>query len=276
MNKIAIKIVENYMRKHAGYAPYLKKPLELFEELETKIIVFFDTETTGLNHVDHQLTEIGAIAVKGPEFNPVGQYYKKIELSQKTLDQIEIEKGKPKKDPKEMSIGDVLKYNRYHENPLSAEPEDIAVQGFVEFCGKFGTPILMAQNAKFDMAFIGHRAKAIGAGKIPHEKVYDTKKMAEFYFLPAIQALSNQGNVEEQIRLKLTLKDGKPSTSIKYVLKGLLIDQQGAHNSLEDVRSTITVFKKMYEYFKAYKDVVDSPEFKTEQGKAFKEYRERK
>ena len=253
----------------AGYASYLKKPLELFEELESKTIIFFDTETTGLHHIENQLTEVAAIAVKGPTFDEVGSYYKKVDLTEKTLKQIEIEKEN--KDPKFFGVEKVLKYNKYHDNKLPLEDEKSVVEGFVKFCGKYGSPILIAQNAKFDMSFIGSRA-----GSIPHEKVYDTKKMAEFYFLPAIKVLSDQDILKEKIRSRLIQKKNKPSSSLEFILKGFAIKQKDAHNSLGDVRSTITFFKKLHEYFKAYQDVADSPEFKQEQGKAFKTEKDRK
>ena len=281
------------MNRISGLAPYQRSPSEVFDELKNKAIIFFDTETTGLNHVKDQVTEIAAIAVKGPNFEEIEQYHKKIKLTDKTLKRLEDESEKAK-DPKFWGVSRVLKMNKYHQNPLQEENETEVLEGFKDFCKKYGKPILIGQNAKFDLSFIGSRI-----GEIPKERVYDTKLFAQYYLLPAVKILSGQDVAKEQVRERLLTKEypskkDKPvidksdpdwkkklkkmvpekkqemSTSLEYLMKGFGHKEKGAHSSLVDVRSTITAFKRIMKFFEEYKDVPGEDIYKQEQGKAFK------
>lgn len=254
------------MVKTSGLPPYLRTPKEVFDELKDKTLIFVDTETTGLQVKKHQLTEIAAVAIKGPEFNEVGTYNVKINLTDKTKKQIEEEKEVYKDNPKFFGVERVLKYNKYDNNPLPAIEEEEAVQGFKDFCAKFGQPILVAQNAKFDMSFLGSRIK-----NIPRERVYDTKLFASYYFLPAVEAL--QDKVKERVRKRLLTKKDRPSSSLEYLIKSFAIREKDLHTALTDVRRSIDFFKKIIKYFEEYADVTESETYKKEQGKAIKKER---
>lgn len=289
---MVLKVASTYLTRESGLSSYLREPSEIFKEIKGKTIIVFDTETTGLNHNRNQVTEIAAVALKGPEFEEVGQYHKKIKLTDKTLKQIEDEKEKAK-DPKFFGVEKVLNYNKYHKNPLTEEDEMDVLEGFKDFCGKFGKPILLGQNAKFDMAFIGGRV-----GNIPRERVYDTKLFAQYFFLPAVKALSSKGIFKEEVRKRLLTKEyktkkkqdppkvqrGEPgwrkkfreipsgvkkelSTSLEYLMKGFGKNERGAHSSLTDVRSTAKVFQKMIGFFEEYGDFTENSEYKREHEK---------
>lgn len=68
-----------------GFNPYKGNPLE---NLTGKNLIFFDTETVGLNPYMHQLLEIAAVA-KNSNLETVGVYHKKISLSSYTIQKME-------------------------------------------------------------------------------------------------------------------------------------------------------------------------------------------
>ena len=244
----------------SGLSKYLKDPVEVFDEFKDKTFIVFDTETTGLNHVKNQLTEVAAVAIKGPEFEVIDEFDEKVSLQEKTLKQIEEEKEQTAKDPKFFGVERVLKYNKYHSNPKDARDEDDVLKDFKAFCAKHGTPLLMGQNAKFDLSFIGHRI-----GKIPNSGVWDTKLFASYYLIPAIKTLSEKGVIKEQVRERLMTKKDTPSSSLEYILKSFAFKEKKLHTALTDVKSTVFAFKKIMDYFKRYVDVVKEEGYKKHQ-----------
>jgi DNA polymerase III epsilon subunit-like protein len=242
------------MNKYSGISKYIKNPEEVFNFLKNKTIIFLDTETTGLNPSKNQITEIAAVAVSGPDFKIIGEFDEKIELSKKTLDQIEKEKENYIKDPKFFGVEKALSLNKYYDNQKKGKDELEVLKDFKNFVSKFGRPILIAHNASFDMSFIGNRI-----GKLPNEGVYDTMKFSRLFFIPAVIALSEQNIQEEKDRRKTINKPKKEieflSSKLEHLLEAFKIDKGSLHTALVDVTKTAELFKQMMNYFKKYSKI---------------------
>jgi len=170
----------------AGYLWGVKDPRELFSEIRSKDIVFFDTETTGLDQHEKQITQIAAIRVHGDNFKESGRFHKKIELTEKTNQQIQEEKGSD--DGKTWTVERSLKETKYHELDVPAIEEMQALEEFKEFCER-SPSYLVAHNAKFDMQMVGTRI-----GKINTLGVHDTMMFTRMFFIPALKALAVEGD----------------------------------------------------------------------------------
>lgn len=256
------------MKFHRSY-DYLDSPSEVFNRLNNETLLFFDTETTGLSPHKAQITEIAAQVVKGPSFEVIDTFDKKISLNEKTLKIME-EESKSTKDPKKFTVEKILKLNRYHENIKEAEPEQKVLNEFYEFCKKHNA-IIVAQNAKFDLDFVNTR----GDKKIPNKGVYDTMLIARYWFIPAIKALTEKGVVKEKIRGRLiTDSKGKMRSTLGNLIKAFAQEISGWHRALDDVKSTVKAFQKIMGYFEEYKDVHEEDTFRSEMGKAFQRQKE--
>lgn len=281
----AQRVVLSYLRE-SGLQLYHQPPKKLFKDLEDRILVFFDTETSGLNHVENQLTQVSAIATKGPDYPELGVFDEKIALNDDTLAKMEHEKLNPPQPSRPggrvpWTLEKVLQFNHYFEGEPSDRTEEEVLVDFKEFVAGYGRPILVAQNARFDMSFIGRRI-----GDLPAERVYDTKYIADFLFIPAIKVLAGREIPEEQERLERITKTfpargdkpekKRPSSSMEYLMRAFKEETAGLHDALADVRATIKAFRGIMEYFDRYTDVHEDPGFLTEKGKAFQRERERR
>lgn len=234
-------------------------PRDLFDKLSGKSMVFFDTETTGLDPHDYQVTEIAAIATVGDDFKNKAKYHKKIRLTDKTRKQIEYER----ENPPQWGIETNLKMTKYEELDLEEDEEYQALLGFKEFCAK-NKGILVAHNAKFDLSMIGTKV-----GRIPNDGVFDTMKFARYFFIPSLVALSENGNEDAIKTLDLMRsKKGKPSSALGSVAKSLGINASSAHSAIADVRMSIGVFRGIVEHFREHPEVVNDPRYMQEHDKA--------
>jgi len=253
----------------AGITKYLDSPSQVFNRLKDETLLFFDTETTGLNPHQCQLTEIAAQVVRGPSFEVIDSFDRKIDLNEKTLNKIK-EESEGHKDPKKMTVEQILKMNRYHDNTKKSESEDKVLNDFYDFCKKYN-PIIVAQNAKFDLDFVNTR----GDKKIPNKGVYDTMLMARYWFIPAVKTLSEKDVLKEKIRSRIITDDkGKIRSTLGNLIKAFAEKISGWHRAIDDVKSTVKAFQKIMNYFEEYKDVHEEDKYKSEMGKALRRQKE--
>ena len=253
----------------ASLAKYLDTPLDIFNKLKNETLLFFDTETTGLNPHENQLTEIAAQVVQGPEFKVIGEFDRKIALNEDTKLKIEKEKSLPI-DPKKKTIEQVLEMNRYNDNSMRADNEQTVLSDFKDFCERHNA-IIVGQNAKFDMGFVNTRGKM----KIANKGVYDTMLFARYFLIPAIKALSEKDIPKELIREQYLVNDkGEIKSTLENLLKAFSQRISGWHRALDDVKSTIKAFQNIMAYFNEYTDVHREDTFKKEIGKAMSRQRE--
>tara|TARA_Y100000034_G_C6868941_1_gene396403 strand:+ start:637 stop:1503 length:867 start_codon:yes stop_codon:yes gene_type:complete len=232
----------------------IKGVLDILDGYGDNTWVFFDTETTGMYPTSSQLTEIGAIAVDPNEWasdaSILGEFNEKIKLDQKTLDRIERQKARGAEDEgarKKMSVTDILSMTRYGESDRSYGEEQEVLNQFLEFVASFPNPLLVAQNAAFDMKFVNLRS----GGKIPKYPVLDTQQLMQEYLLPLLktQVKAEDGDPAAQELLnKLYVRKknwGGYSVSMGVVSKAYGISIEGWHNALADVKMMMEMYKNV-------------------------------
>lgn len=222
--------------------------------------VFFDTETMGLGPHKDQITEIAAIAVEPNTGKVLGQFNEKIKLDPTTLARLndpdsperaewEAQQSKRRKRLKEPQ--DILRLTRYGEKGREFIGEQTALQQFEEFIDSFPNPMLVAQNASFDMKFVNTRKDK----RLKKYPVFDTLPFIQYHVIPMLEAIegSTEGAIKQRADeiLSKLFSRGSYSASLGKVAKAFGIDVEGWHNALADVKMTIDVFeaiKKVADY----------------------------
>ena len=236
--------------------------LELLDGYANNTWIFFDTETTGLHPKSAQLTEIGAIAVDPKAWNSdatiLGQFNKKIKLTSSTkrlLDDPESEERlaweegnagarNPLKEPQ-----DILAMTRYGEKDRAYGDEQEVLDEFFDFVESFPNPLMIAQNAAFDLRMLNVRSTE----KLPKYPVLDTQQIMKHYLLPLLktQTRAEEGNEKAQELLdKLYVKKGNwgyHSISMGVVSKAYGISIDDWHNALADVKMMMEMYKSVVE-----------------------------
>jgi DNA polymerase III epsilon subunit-like protein len=234
--------------------------LELLDGYADNTWIFFDTETTGLHPKSAQLTEIGAIAVDPNAWDTdatiLGQFNEKIKLTPSTKrllsdpeseERLAWEKGNagarnPLKEPQ-----DVLAMTRYGEQGRSYGDEQEIIDQFFEFVESFSNPLMIAQNAAFDLRMLSVRSD----GNLPRYPVLDTRELMDLYLLPLLrtQTQAEGGDQEAQDLLdKLYVNKGNwgyHSISMGVVSKAYGISIDDWHNALADVKMMMEMYRRV-------------------------------
>jgi DNA polymerase III epsilon subunit-like protein len=226
--------------------------LELLESHVDNTWVFFDTETTGFNPNSGQLTEIGAVAVDPKSWNAdasiLGEFNEKVKLDSDTLKTITQQSNNPE-DVKGKSVQDLLSMTRYGERGKQYKDEQEVLDNFFEFISSFPNPMLVAQNAAFDMKFVNVRS----GGKIPKYPVLDTQQLMQGYLIPLLktQAKAEEGDPQARKLLnKLYVRKGNwgyYSASMGVVSKAYGISIDEWHNALADVKMMMEMYRSVVE-----------------------------
>ncbi len=245
-----IKLFKNFLFEHKlntnqiGLLKYLNKISE------NNIFIFVDTETTGLGGFKkQQLTQISAIAY---EYNfqenilkEIDTFNKKIKISSDMINRL--------KDPND-NIKNIFKFNKYG-NKIISDPkyydEQEIIFEFKKWALKLGyylTPILVMQNAEFDMNMIVGRGKE----KILYE-VLDTKQLIQLFIIPIIQKLAETNSKYNNILNKIGKSErdfGLISSSMSKWGPFFGINMSGYHDALTDCRITSQMFIKIVDLIK--------------------------
>lgn len=250
----------------------LSQALELLDSYGANTWIFFDTETTGFSPNKEQITEVAAIAVDplGWAGKPrvLGQYHEKITLNPdiqrrmndpaseervkwEEMQARRVEKGKEYEPPQA-----VLKLTRYGERGRRYIDEQEALRGFVEFVESFPNPVLVAQNARFDMRFVNHRSDK----KLPRVPVIDTAELMQNNLVPLVKALAQETpeGAEMKGRLEKQVGRGKRiSVSLGVVAKAFDISIDEWHNAMADVKMLMEALREVVTYLRESGDAVD-------------------
>jgi len=234
----------------------------LFQKLKTfgnHSWIFFDTETTGFDPNEGQLTEIAAIVAypNNWQFDEVeaerGIFYDKIRLTPGTLERFK-EPPEAEEDPKFP-----LKLTRYgmpkgeyEEKYPKGMPEEIdVIKEFYSFVESQENPILVAQNAQFDIDFVQTRGNFYELRKdITRYPIFDTQMLLKLWHNPLIKTLADQGDERALRILQALTVEGKfgeyASVSMGIVSKAYEINTDEWHNALADVRMMMKMTKEIF------------------------------
>ena len=262
LRKIVKEIILNEIARSEGS---LSSILSILDSYSNHTWIFFDTETTGLRpwtrHPDKeggpQLTQIAAIAVK-PSWgadsdgsNILGTFNKKISFTDYTrrLMTNPSSRERQKWDAKDQKLGKralgdprkLLSMTSYGVSRGKFDPEQDVINEFLDFISNYSNPLLVAQNASFDMRFINVRS----GGKMPRFPVLDTLTLIQQYLFPALNASASSSNPDpEALRLIGALKSrGRLSASLGNLSKAFDIEASGWHDALEDVKMLMSVYQ---------------------------------
>lgn len=235
-----------------------------FSELKDKTLVFFDTETTGLNpgadrpwwSAGGQITELAAKSLDGENFNVINSFHLHAKLTGYTL------KTQKYQDDfvgpmsrQHFPIRKILKMTNYwNSKPTVSETE--LIEQFSEWLSTQKNVVLVAHNAKFDLKMINTRANINNVKPVTQfNQVLDTMQMSREYFIPASQELENVDPGIKNILDKLTTKFARSGKRARISSRlGDLIDALGEtltnwHEAMADVDATIKIFKKFKTFF---------------------------
>ncbi len=267
------------------YSLTTEELLNKFLEFEGKTLIFFDTETAGLepNKPYIQLTQISALAINGSTMEFLKDFDAKVKIIP-SLDRLMNDPTSPeaikfsqsneryrKKYKKDIAHpSDLLKMTHYYSGDPATYDEKDALIDFEKFIGQFSNVILIAHNATFDMKVIQARREQY---KLPRMKTYpviDTLKISRFFFVPTL--LSLQGNPEAEEYLKFLLNKTKYKSygvTLGKLANLFQIKLDDWHNSAADVKMLFEILKKMIDYLKSNTSVnIDK-----EKAKAAKRFR---
>lgn len=211
---------------------------------------WLDTETTGLPSDDHevQLTQVSAIATKynfhSNTFKELDSYDKKIKLTDVSLQSM--------KDPTSR-IKKVLTFNHYGQKGIKYNEEGETLQDFFTWLKKFNNPMLVIQNAIFDMRYLNTRNPVV---KFDNE-VIDTKMIIQLYYLPLLQKLAETDPKYKEMVSKIGTSErdnGLISSSMSKIGPALNINMSGYHDALSDCKLIINIFTLIIDLLKDHQN----------------------
>jgi len=237
----------------------------LFEKLKVyggNTWIFFDTETTGFEPSVDQLTEIGAISADpdGWHFSEVsaeeGMFYDKIRLTKDTVERYKShvpEEGEQDiKFPLSLTRYGVPS-DEYKEKYPAGMPEEIdVIKEFVAFIKSQSAPLLVAQNAKFDIDFVQGRIDHYGLQEnISQYPIFDTMILLKLFHNPLIRTMAEHGDERAIEILNALTKEGKfgsyTSASMGVVSSAYDINTDEWHNALADVKMMMEMTKRIFQ-----------------------------
>jgi DNA polymerase III alpha subunit (gram-positive type) len=132
--------------------------------------------------------------------------------------------------------------------------ESESLEDFFKFLKQFDEPILIIQNAQFDMRFLNTRNPII---KFDNE-VIDTKQIAQLFYLPCLQKLAETELQFKEMIDKIGTSDrdnGLISSSLSKIGPVLGINMTGYHDALTDTKLMMQMLQSMIEFLKQHKDL---------------------
>lgn len=240
-----------FIREHKFWGKTIEEFLLWLQGKSEKIWVLLDTETTGLpsDPYNVQLTQVSCIVIKYDfttnTYEELDFYNKKLKLTEETLTLMQSPESRIQK---------VLSFNHYGQSGIEYYEEGETLQEFFEYLKSFGEPLLVIQNAQFDMRYLNIRNPIV---KFDNE-VLDTKQVAQLYYLPLLQKLAETEPEFYEMITRIGTSDrdnGLISSSLSKLGPALGINMTGYHDALTDCRLMIQMFTSMVDFLKMYQNI---------------------
>ena len=224
--------------------------------------IFFDTETTGLPKDVHkgQITEIAAVAVNPKNWNEdaeiLGEFNEKITLNPDTLATIERQSSDPESRPansREWTVEKALQTTQYHDWDREYKDEQDVIKGFIAFVQSFSDPVLVAQNASFDMKWIFTRSET-QMNRVP---VIDTMRIMQLFLIPLLRTLRDEphNDAESGEFLSAIKRGGRYSASQGVVAGAYGISTVNWHSALADVQMLMDLLEHVVHTLRSGADI---------------------
>jgi len=246
-----MKKYQQFILEHKFWGKSIPEFLNWLKSKSDRLFIFIDVETTGLREDPYevQLTQVSCLIVKynpnSNSFEEVDTYDKKIKLTPETLSLM--------KDPT-VRIKKVLSFNHYGKSGTEYHGEQNVLEDFFKFISKYENPILVIQNAEFDMTFLNTRSPIV---RFDNE-VIDTKQIAQLFYLPTLQKLAETQPEFANMIKKIGISDrdnGLISSSLSKIGPALGINMTNYHDALVDCRLALQMMEKMVEFLTQHQDV---------------------
>jgi DNA polymerase III epsilon subunit-like protein len=242
---------------------------QLFDKLKAfgdSTWIFFDTETTGFKPERAQLTEIGAISAipDNWQFSEVeakqGIFYDKIKLNPETLAGFEASEDPKAKFPLELTRYGMPSDEYKEKYPKGMPSEEDVLRQFVSYLESQPNPVLVAQNAEFDVNFIQKRADLYDIPvNIREYPIFDTMMLIKLWHNSLIKTLADSGDERAQTILQALTMTGKfgdyVTASMGPVSKAYEISTDEWHNALADVKMMMEMTKVIFMALQESSDV---------------------
>jgi len=242
---------------------------QLFEKLKDfgdNTWIFFDTETTGFEPEAAQLTEIAAVAAypNNWQFEEVeaekGLFYDKIKLNPETLAGFEASDDPKAKYPLELTRYG-MPSDEYREKYPKGMPNEVdVIKEFLSYVENQPNPVLVAQNAEFDINFVQTRADFYDLdANLRNYPIFDTMMLIKLWHNSLIKTLADEGDERAQTILQALTMTGKfgdyVTSSMGPVSKAYEISTDEWHNALADVKMMMEMTKVIFMALQEASDV---------------------
>ena len=242
---------------------------QLFEKLKDfgdNTWIFFDTETTGFKPETAQLTEIAAVAAypNNWQFEEVeaekGLFYDKIKLNPETVAGFEASDDPKAKFPLELTRYG-MPSDEYKEKYPKGMPNEVdVIKEFLTYVESQPNPVLVAQNAEFDINFIQTRANFYDLEvNLRNYPIFDTMMLIKLWHNSLIKTLAEEGDERAQTILQALTMTGKfgdyVTSSMGPVSKAYEISTDEWHNALADVKMMMEMTKVIFMALQEASDV---------------------
>ncbi len=170
---------------------------------------------------------------------------KKIKLTSKTLSLMKRTDSR---------IAKVLSFNHYGKSGLKYNEEENVLSDFFDFISQYDNPMLIIQNAEFDMRYLNIRNPIV---KFDNE-VLDTKQVLQLFYLPTLQKLSETDEKSATMVSKIGTSNrdnGLISSSMSKVGPALGINMTGYHDALTDCKLAMQMIQKVIDFLRENQNV---------------------
>jgi len=262
------ELIETRDSRRTNKMLYFRQTVDsILKKIEGKTIVVFDTETSGLSALLPwvQVTEIAAIAIDADTGKQIDKFHQKINLTPETKDEIKRQKRNQKPNdsgslegPRGANIPTLFKMSKYGEKNTTFKDIKDVYTDWVAWLGKFDHPVMVGQNAGFDMGHMFSPLKKLGLPRPNIGEVLDTMTMARTWIYPLLKAAAEAGDETSTKMLSGfdVTKNGKISQSFTLGKLGQVFDVPAEHwhSGISDVLQTYGIFNKMIQFLKQAKE----------------------
>lgn len=235
------------------------------DSIKGKTLIFFDTETTGLDpNIKYvQITEIAGVAYDD-QGNQLDTFHAKIHLTDNVKKVIAWEKknGKAFAGGRK-TVAELLDMTGYYDKNADFGDEIEVLTEFKQWVESFPNPVLIAQNLEFDMKQVGTK---VGAPAVAG--THDTLLFARIFMEAIMDSLRGNEDIEKARDIMSVIAKnrwGKEYKKLSHTLDklGKVFDVKTDmwHSAIADTQQLAGIFFAMLEWYDKHKEELDPEKY---------------